>query len=163
MFCFLIFTLEHLHNTFFFVVQNYHPQLLPLLKNTLAFRTWNNKQTKREYVHAKSLQSFLTLCDPMDGSPPSSSVHGILQARILEWVAMPFSRGSSRPRDETVSLKSPAWGGRLFTSSAPWEAPKNTGASNWFEGGGFRWPVHGTNERAPNHICSSPFPSLPHH
>ena len=40
-------------------------------------------------------QSCLTLCDPMEGSPPGSSVHGILQARILEWVATPFSRGFS--------------------------------------------------------------------
>ena len=40
-----------------------------------------------------------TLCDPMDCSSPGSSVHGILQARILEWVAFPFSRGSSQPRD----------------------------------------------------------------
>ena len=44
-------------------------------------------------------QSCLTLCDPMNYSPPGSSVHGILQARILEWVAIPFSRGSSQPRD----------------------------------------------------------------
>ena len=43
----------------------------------------------------------LTLHDPMDYSPPGSSVHGILQARILEWVAIPFSRGSSQPRDGT--------------------------------------------------------------
>ena len=43
-------------------------------------------------------QSCLTLCDPLDCSPPGSSVHGILQARILEWIAMPFSRESSRPR-----------------------------------------------------------------
>ena len=50
-------------------------------------------------VCAKSLQSCLTLCDPMDCSPPGSSVHGILQARILEWVVKPSSRGSSRPRD----------------------------------------------------------------
>ena len=42
-----------------------------------------------------------TLCNPMDCSPPGSSVHGILQARILEWVAMPSSRGSSQPRDGT--------------------------------------------------------------
>ena len=42
----------------------------------------------------------LTLCDPMDCSPPGSSVHGILQARILGWVATPFSRGSSWPRDQ---------------------------------------------------------------
>ena len=42
---------------------------------------------------AKSLQSCLTVCDPIDCSPPRSSVHGFLQARILEWVAIPFSRG----------------------------------------------------------------------
>ena len=52
-----------------------------------------------ELLHAKSLQSCLTLYDPMDCSLPGSSVHGILQARILEWVAMPSSRGSSQPRD----------------------------------------------------------------
>ena len=45
--------------------------------------------------------SYPTLCDPMDCSPPGSSVHGILQARIPEWVAISFSRGSSRPRDQT--------------------------------------------------------------
>ena len=44
-------------------------------------------------------QSCPTLCDPMDCSPPGSSVHGILQPRILEWVDIPFSRGSSQPRD----------------------------------------------------------------
>ena len=44
---------------------------------------------------AKSLQLCLTLCDPMDCSPPGSSVHGILQARTLEWVAMRSSRGFS--------------------------------------------------------------------
>ena len=47
-----------------------------------------------------------TLCDLIDYSPPGSSVHGILQARILEWVTVPSSRRSSRPRDESVSLKS---------------------------------------------------------
>ena len=46
-------------------------------------------------------QSCPTLCDPIDCSPPSSSVHGILQARILEWGAIPFPRGSYRPRDPT--------------------------------------------------------------
>ena len=46
-------------------------------------------------------QSCPTLCDPMDCSPPGSSVRGILQARILEWVATPSSRGSSPPRDRT--------------------------------------------------------------
>ena len=46
-------------------------------------------------------KSCPTLCDPVDCSPPGSSVHGILQARILGWVAISFSRGSSRPRDRT--------------------------------------------------------------
>ena len=46
-------------------------------------------------------RSCPTLCTPMDCSPPGSSVHGILQTRLLEWAAIPFSRGSSRPRDET--------------------------------------------------------------
>ena len=46
-------------------------------------------------------QSCLTLCNPMGCSPPGSSVHGILQARILEWVTIFFSRGSSQPRDQT--------------------------------------------------------------
>ena len=53
-------------------------------------------------VCAKLLQSCLTLCDPMDCSPPGSSVSGILRARILEWVVTPSSRGSSHPRDQTI-------------------------------------------------------------
>ena len=52
-------------------------------------------------VYIKSLQLCLTLRDPVDCSPPGSSVHELLQARILEWVAMPSSRESSPPRDGT--------------------------------------------------------------
>ena len=52
-------------------------------------------------MHAKLFQSYLALCDPMDYSPPGSSIHGIPQARILEWVAMPSSKGPSQPRDWT--------------------------------------------------------------
>ena len=48
--------------------------------------------------HIKLLESSPSLCDPMDCAPPGSPVHGILQARILEWVVMPSSRGSSQPR-----------------------------------------------------------------
>ena len=63
-------------------------------------------------VKVKVAQSCLTLCDAMDCSLPGSSVHGILQARILEWVAMPFSRGSSGSRDQTrVSCTA----GKFFT------------------------------------------------
>ena len=52
-------------------------------------------------VSAKSLQSYPTLCNPMDCSFPGSSVHGILQAKILEWIMMPSSRVSSQLRDQT--------------------------------------------------------------
>ena len=53
------------------------------------------------WLLAKSLQSCPTFCDPMGRSLPGSSVHGILQTRMLEWIAIPFSRGSSQPRDQT--------------------------------------------------------------
>ena len=52
-------------------------------------------------MHAQSLQSCPTLCNPMGCCPPDVSVPGILQARILEWIAISFSKGSSRPRDRT--------------------------------------------------------------
>ena len=72
-------------------------------------------------------QSCLTLCDPMDCSPPGSSVHGILQARILEWVAMLSSRGPSPPGTEPTALSSLALAGRLLTiSTVAWEAPRES-------------------------------------
>ena len=67
------------------------PEIITTLVNLL----WKWK------VKVLVAQSNLTLSDPMDCSPPGSSVHGILQARILEWVAIPFSRGSSWLRDWT--------------------------------------------------------------
>ena len=63
---------------------------------------------------AKSLQSCLILCNAVDHGLPGSSVHGILQARILGWVAMPFPRGSSQPRIKPTSLMSPALAGGFF-------------------------------------------------
>ena len=65
-------------------------------------------------------QSCPNLCDPMDCSPPGSSVHGVLLARILEWVAMPSSRGSSDPGIEPVS---PALAGGFFTTEPPGKPP----------------------------------------
>ena len=69
-----------------------------------------------DYSKVWVTQSCLTLCKPMVSSPPGLSVHGILQARILEWVAIPFSRGSSNPG---TKLGSPA----LQTDSLPSEPP----------------------------------------
>ena len=66
-------------------------------------------------------QLCLTLCDATDCSPPGSSVHGISQARILEWVATSSSKGSSRPRDQTHPTP-PSLAGGFFTTSATWEA-----------------------------------------
>ena len=67
----------------------------------------------------KVTQLCPTLCDPVDYSPPGSSVHGILPAWILEWVAIPFSRGSSQPRDQTQVF---CIAGRFFTVWATREA-----------------------------------------
>ena len=68
----------------------------------------------RKKVQVKVAQLCPTLCDPMD-----YTVHGILQARILEWTAFPFSRGSSRPRDQTQVSRII---GEFFTSWATRDA-----------------------------------------
>ena len=65
-------------------------------------------------------QSCPILCDPMDWSLPGSSIHGIFQARVLEWVAISFSRGSSQPRDRTQVSRIR---GRRFNLWATREAP----------------------------------------
>ena len=74
-----------------------------------VFRSLWSNQTESE---SASYQSCPTLCDPMDCSPPGSSVHGILQARLLEWVAISYSKGSSWPRDQTQIF---CVAGRVFT------------------------------------------------
>ena len=72
------------------------------------------------HAHLLVTQSCPTICDRMDCSPPGFSVLGILQARILEWIAIPFSRGSSWPRDRNQAscIK-----GRFFTAQATREVP----------------------------------------
>ena len=70
------------------------------------------------------VQSCLTLCDPMDCSPPSSSVHGTLQARILELVAIPFSKESSRPSDWTCVSCVSCIGGLILYHGITWEAQR---------------------------------------
>ena len=72
---------------------------------------------------AQLLWACPTLWDPIDYSPPGSSVHGILQASILEWVAMPSSRVSSWPRDRTCVSCVSCIAGRFLTHWATWEAP----------------------------------------
>ena len=70
-------------------------------------------------VSAKSLQLCLTLWDSMDGSPPGSSVHGLLQARILKWVVMASSRDLLNPEIECASPEDPALQADSFTTEPP--------------------------------------------
>ena len=86
-----------------------------------------SSETKANFTCAKSLQSCLTLCDPVDHSPPGSSVHGILQARILEWIVMPSFRGSSHPRVELGAPAPPALVDEFFTTSVTWGAQPHSG------------------------------------
>ena len=76
-----------------------------VLQSMGSQRVGHNWVTKQQQFYLCVLACVLShfchvwLCDPMDCSPPGSSVHGILQTRILEWVAIPFAKGSSQPRD----------------------------------------------------------------
>ena len=89
--------------------------------DSLPLNHWGSPNTLcKVKVKVLVIQSCLTLCDPMDCSPPGSSVHGIFQARVLEWLPTSFSRESSRPWDQTqVSCTA----GRFFTNWANREAP----------------------------------------
>ena len=91
--------------------------ILAILQDKKKKSLWLSSITQEK---VKFAQSCPTLCDPMDCSPPGSSVHGILQARILEWVAFPFSRGSSWPKDGTQVFHI---AGGFFTSWSTREAP----------------------------------------
>ena len=72
---------------------------------------------------AKATRSCPTLCSLMDCSLPGSSVHSVFQARILEWVTIPFSRGSSQPRDQTCFSCTSCIAGRFFTNEPPGKSP----------------------------------------
>ena len=71
-------------------------------------------------LQAQSLKSCLTLCNPMDCSPPGSSVHSIFQARILEWIVIPSFRGSFHPRDWTYISCLGRW---ILYHWTTWEIP----------------------------------------
>ena len=89
----------------------------------LAIREWDMAAA----AAAKSLQSRPTLCNPLDCSQPGSSVHGTLQARILEWVAMPSCKGSSQPRHRTCVSYIPCLAGGIFTAEPPGKPEREKG------------------------------------
>ena len=90
-------------------------------------RPWAGQSAQR---HGKSLQSCPILCDPMDCSPPGSSAHGILQARILEWVAMLYSGRTSRPRDQTCISRTSCIAGGFSTTEPPGKPLRSLGLWN---------------------------------
>ena len=84
-------------------------------------RKWNTARLERRWWEFGVLEMHwyaagLTLCDPVGSRPPGSSFWGILQARTLEWVAMPSSRDLPNPGVESAPLASPALAGRFFTT-----------------------------------------------
>ena len=89
----------------------------------IQHRSCYSSSPQLKTLHWGSLQSCLTLCDPMDCSPPGSSVHGILQAGILECVAMPSSRGSFWPRDGTWVPYNSCTAGRFCITEPPRKPP----------------------------------------
>ena len=97
---------------------------------TLGAKSLLQIQHQERMCTCSVAQSCPALCDPMDCSPPASSVLGILQARILEWVAISFSRGSSQPGIEPVSLASA--GGFLTTKPPGSPRPRILGSDAVF-------------------------------
>ena len=100
-------------------------------KLLINFYAFASKSFFHLYLLLKNLKncvlscfSWVQLCDPMDDSPPGFSVHGILQARILEWISMPPSRGSSQPR---VWTHVPDWQGGSLPLAPPWKPSLKTG------------------------------------
>ena len=91
--------------------------------NTVILVNNTTLHTSKLLSESEVAQSCLTLCDPVDCSSPGSSVHGVLQARKLEWVAISFSTGDLLdPGIEPMSLASPVLAGVLFTTTTTWEA-----------------------------------------
>ena len=103
-------------------------------KSQTWLTNWTDKLKYWSVVRLLVIKLCLTFCDPRNGSPPDSSVYGILKSRVLQWDASPFSRGSSWPRDQTQVSHIE---GRVFTICATREAPdlyhvQNTGELKMF-------------------------------
>ena len=99
-----------------------------------GYSPWGCKRVRYDLVIKQQLSrcdvcvlsrfSHVWVCNPMDHSLPGSSVHGLLQARILEWITMPSSRKSSRPRDWTCIFCVSCIAGRFFSAESPGKLPR---------------------------------------
>ena len=93
------------------------------MKDEKAGKNFRVSESSRSVLcHAKLLQSCPPLCNPMDCSLPASSVHGILQANVLQWVAIPSPGDFPNPGIKLMSLTSPTLAGGFLTTRATWEA-----------------------------------------
>ena len=119
-----------LQRSAFFTVQLSHPYMttgktIALTKRTFVGKVMSLFSNMLSRLVITFLPRSMLSCFSrvqLFATTPGSSIHGILQARILVWVAMPSSRESSRLRDQTHVHYSPALAGRFFTTSATWEA-----------------------------------------
>ena len=106
------------HIKFPFVISYERSLTSSAIKNTVFPHPFSEAESESESIS----QSFLTLCNPRDYRLPGSSVQGILQGRIMEWVAILFCRGSSQPRDQTQVSGTT---GRFFTTELTGKPKKN--------------------------------------
>ena len=130
-----IYSVEEMRLAAFSILSHYHPIFNPQMpkhrytiydefSEEWSFIKWGRWHCIVLWiVKVKVTQSCLTLCDSMDCYLPDSSVHGVLQARTLEWVAIPFFRESSQPRDQT---RISCIAGRFFTIWAIRKASLNS-------------------------------------
>ena len=107
------------------------PRMLNLIESMKTYKIFCKKKKKKKIfsnyhffiigacMYEKLLQLCLPLCGPMEHSLPGSSVHGILQARRVEWVATPYSRGSSQTGDQTSVFCNSCTAGGFFTTEPP--------------------------------------------
>ena len=86
---------------------------------TALFIITQKLETLQVSIIALVTQLCPSLCDTMNSSPPDSSVHGIFSAKVLQWVAVSYSGGSSRPRDQTCVSRVSCIAGGFFTTAPP--------------------------------------------
>ena len=118
----LLQTLFHL--LYFFLTALQLPDLLCFYLLIYLSSIYSHQNVNSGKAIHVCVQSCPTLCDPMDCNPPGFSVHGIFQARILEWVAISYSKGSSQPRDQTCISCISCISRQILYHYTIWEARK---------------------------------------
>ena len=127
---------------------------------------WTQKGAPTYAARSSVAESSPTLCDPVNGCPPGSPVHGVSQVRTLEWAAVCFSRGSSPPRGQTCvsstgrRVWSDSWGEPAVNTGSPAQGSVMAEGAGWGWRGssrGYRqlWPTHGDARQKPPQCCEA--------